>query len=123
MLHFMNSSIDIFLSSKLIVIMFKNPCLQNLRFKKLWIKSMNELVDRLVGTTHDGLQYVAEENGGHLQHRMDHLACFVGGMLVLGAHELPAAEVNPKWVPFAEKLTETCYKMYRLAPHVRDLIS
>jgi len=44
---------------------------------------------------------------------MDHLACFVAGMLMMGARELPPEEVDPHWEPTAAALAETCYEMYR----------
>ena len=41
---------------------------------------------------------------------MDHLVCFVPGMLALGAQHLP--EVHDAHMELAEKLGETCYQMY-----------
>jgi mannosyl-oligosaccharide alpha-1,2-mannosidase len=34
--------------------------------------------DRLVQTSPSGLRYLAEFKNGHLEHKMDHLACFAG---------------------------------------------
>merc|ERR1719271_2331252 len=47
---------------------------------------------------------------------MDHLACFVAGMLVHGAHSFHPGEIDPQWEPTAEKLTHTCFEMYRRSP-------
>ncbi|CAK0869297.1 unnamed protein product [Prorocentrum cordatum] len=47
---------------------------------------------------------------------MDHLACFVGGMLMLGSRTLPTAEVDPYWETLAAEIGETCYEMYRRMP-------
>lgn len=51
-----------------------------------WEESMGAMIDKLVfkGSIPDSM-YVAEYNHNHVIHKMDHLACFVGGMLVLGS--------------------------------------
>merc|ERR1719215_1960644 len=46
---------------------------------------------------------------------MDHLACFVPGMLMLGSENLPEKEVDPDWKPLAGELTDTCFNMYKLS--------
>ena len=59
-----------------------------------------------------GLTYIAEEKNGRVDHKMDHLACFVGGMLVYGARELsPEAghgnsgpPVRRRWTPGGSRL-------------------
>ena len=82
------------------------------RYKKLYVKAMNEMMDRLIVKTRQGTVFVAEENAGRRLDRMDHLACFVTGMLILGITELKPEEVDPRWYPAAEGIAETCYKMY-----------
>merc|ERR1711865_608563 len=47
-------------------------------WKDAWKKAMEEMQNRLIKKTAGGLTYVAEENGGKVLHKMDHLACFVG---------------------------------------------
>jgi mannosyl-oligosaccharide alpha-1,2-mannosidase len=41
-------------------------------------------------------------------HKMDHLACFVPGMLVLGAQ----GDVAPRYLALAADLSDTCVQMY-----------
>jgi len=89
---------------------------QDTRLKDKWKKAMKEMMDGLVQETEGGLTYVAEKDNGHLKHRMDHLACFVGGMLMLGARSLPADEVDPRWEDVAAGIAQTCYEMYRRSP-------
>lgn len=36
-----------------------------------------------------GLVFIADKNGGHLDTKMDHLVCFMGGLLALGAYTDP----------------------------------
>eukprot|EP00929_Paragymnodinium_shiwhaense_P055563 TRINITY_DN27839_c0_g1_i1.p1 TRINITY_DN27839_c0_g1~~TRINITY_DN27839_c0_g1_i1.p1 ORF type:complete len:687 (+),score=184.46 TRINITY_DN27839_c0_g1_i1:151-2211(+) len=85
-------------------------------WKEQWKEAMNEMHERLILKTDGGLTYVAEENGGSISHKMDHLACFVGGMLIYGARTLPKKEVDGQWEATAEGITETCYQMYHRQP-------
>lgn len=52
------------------------------------------------------------------QHKMDHFACYIPGMIVLGLRGLGKHETErrAKWERMAEDLTETCYKMYERSP-------
>jgi len=47
---------------------------------------------------------------------MDHLACYVGGMLALASHFVPEEEVEDWWLPTGIEVTRTCYEMYQLSP-------
>lgn len=56
--------------------------------------------------------YVADLNGvGQLGHKMDHLACFVGGMLAVGAQD--GGPLDAEYLTLADAIGETCYEMYR----------
>merc|ERR1712100_867677 len=81
-------------------------------WKDSWKQAMQEMKNRLILRTAGGLTYVAEENNGRANHKMDHLACFTGGMLVYGSHNVPAQEVDKEWARNAAGITETCYQMY-----------
>mmetsp|Transcript_97161 Transcript_97161/g.275245 ORF Transcript_97161/g.275245 Transcript_97161/m.275245 type:complete len:643 (-) Transcript_97161:68-1996(-) len=81
-----------------------------------WKKAMSEMTKRLLLTTKGGLLYLAEENNGKPVHKMDHLACFVGGMLKYAARVLPKEHVDDSWEGNAAALTETCYQMYHRQP-------
>lgn len=85
-------------------------------WKDTWVQAMREMQNRLVLRTKGGLTYVAEENNGRANHKMDHLACFTGGMLVYGARTLPKEEVDQAWEMNAAGITETCYQMYHRQP-------
>ena len=48
---------------------------------------------------------------------MDHLACFVPGMLALGAHAgAVEGEKANKYMQLARELTDTCWHMYSSQP-------
>jgi len=85
-------------------------------WKDTWKKAMDEMQQRLILRTQGGLTYVAEENNNRITHKMDHLACFVGGMLVYGARTLPQSEVDKVWEFTAAGITDTCYQMYARQP-------
>jgi len=85
-------------------------------WKDAWKRAMSKMMDRLIFTTSGGLTYIAEEKNGVADHKMDHLACFVGGMLVYGARQLPEADVDSRWEKTAAGITETCYQMYHRQP-------
>jgi mannosyl-oligosaccharide alpha-1,2-mannosidase len=86
------------------------------RLKEKWKDAMREMLDELVKKTDGGLTYICEKDNNQLRHRMDHLACFVAGMLIMGARELPKAEVDPRWETTAAELTYTCHMMYKRSP-------
>jgi len=85
-------------------------------WKDAWKKSMDEMHGSLILKTSGGLGYVAEQNAGMVSHKMDHLACYVGGMLIYGAKTLPKSEVDQRWSQSAADITETCYQMYHRQP-------
>eukprot|EP00930_Biecheleria_cincta_P027934 TRINITY_DN19516_c0_g2_i1.p1 TRINITY_DN19516_c0_g2~~TRINITY_DN19516_c0_g2_i1.p1 ORF type:complete len:700 (+),score=129.99 TRINITY_DN19516_c0_g2_i1:24-2102(+) len=96
-------------------------------WKDAWKRAMDKMMQRLIFQTRGGLTYIAEEKGGNPDHKMDHLACFVGGMLIYGARELPKSDVDSRWETTAAGITETCYQMYNrqpsnLAPEASSLI-
>lgn len=83
--------------------------------------------DAVAGLEAHLLQYSAEDDLFYLQElslpsmsgmtRMDHLLCFVPGMLALGTlFETEDATKNARHLALAEKLMQTCYEMYRRQP-------
>jgi mannosyl-oligosaccharide alpha-1,2-mannosidase len=85
-------------------------------WKDGWLQAMREMKKRLIFRTRGGLTYVAEEQNGRPNHKMDHLACFSAGMLIYGARTLPKNEVQQAWEKDAADITETCYQMYHRMP-------
>jgi len=79
------------------------------QYKRMYLQSIKGMQNRLVRTD-DGLTYVQELKNGHDERKMDHLVCFVPGLLALGAQHMP--EVHDEHMALAEKLVETCYQMY-----------
>lgn len=77
--------------------------------KKMYDESTKGILEHLVQTSSAGHVFVAESKGGSLVFKMDHLACFVGGMFVLGSKYADDPEAHMK---AAKGIGETCYQMY-----------
>ncbi len=69
----------------------------------------------------EGFTYIAEMKGNKLMHKMDHLACFVGGMFALGAyHKVHEAkgensnyvDLNDEFMEIGKGVTATCHESY-----------
>ncbi|KAL7432933.1 hypothetical protein ACHAXM_010194 [Skeletonema potamos] len=85
-------------------------------YRKMWDKAMNGLHDQLVQKSKpNGLTYIADRTNGRLDHKMDHLVCFMGGSLALGAYTDPLGIDSSRAkrdLKTAKALTYTCYQMY-----------
>ena len=102
----------------------------------MYLESVKALKAKLI-MSDGGFTYVAELKGSRVDRKMDHLVCFVGGLLALGAqvtrHHSPAPRRPPpqhlhfppllhrpqhlpehrdEHMDLAAKITETCYRMY-----------
>jgi len=85
-----------------------------------WLRRMyDRAVDGMTGyllfeSTPNRLPYIAEHNGRAYVHKMDHLACFVGAMLALGAQD--GRPNDQRDLAVAEGIVETCFQMYARQP-------
>ncbi|DAZ97066.1 TPA: hypothetical protein N0F65_001250 [Lagenidium giganteum] len=77
--------------------------------KSMYETAVNGMIDRLVRRSKpSGWLYVGEYERGVLEGRMEHLVCFVPGMLALGyMHGMPKSHLT-----LAEDLARTCVHMY-----------
>jgi hypothetical protein len=62
-----------------------------------------------------GDTYLADYSGRY-EHKMDHLACFVPGMLALGVAQRPDGATAKRDLQTAKELMATCVKMYKSQP-------
>lgn len=77
------------------------------------IEGMHKIL--LQKSSPSGLTYIADRNSGRMDHKMDHLVCFMGGLLGLGAYTDPLGIDSPRAqrdMRTAKALTYTCYQMY-----------
>ncbi|CAR26380.1 hypothetical protein ZYGR_0H01880 [Zygosaccharomyces rouxii] len=96
----------------------------------LYRASIEGMKKHLLGTSKpNGLVYIGEKQFGlrsELDPKMDHLVCFMGGLLAMGATEglpIKKARKQPFWDTtresdwkLAQDLTYTCYQMYAQIP-------
>ena len=82
----------------------------------MYDKAMEGVHEKLVQRSPDGLAYIADLNSGRLDHKMDHLVCFMGGSLALGAYTDPRGLDSPnakRDLALGKDLARTCYEMYK----------
>ncbi|XP_021894326.1 mannosyl-oligosaccharide 1,2-alpha-mannosidase MNS1-like [Carica papaya] len=84
-------------------------------YRQMWETSMKGLLSLVRRTTPSSFTYICERNGGSLTDKMDELACFVPGMLALGASGYGSDE-SQKFLLLAEELAWTCYNFYQSTP-------
>ncbi|KAG6829250.1 hypothetical protein H0H92_005130 [Tricholoma furcatifolium] len=82
-----------------------------------YLKSIDGIIRTLLYVTPTrGLLYAASINGVRVIHNLEHLACFLSGLLALGVHSIPEEYLSPgqrerhQWA--AEGLAYTCYVSY-----------
>jgi len=85
-------------------------------YREMWDKAMKGVHDQLVQkSTPNGLTFLADRDNGRINRKMDHLACFMGGALALGAYTDPQGLDSARAqrdLKTAKALTYTCYQMY-----------
>mmetsp|Transcript_129792 Transcript_129792/g.250330 ORF Transcript_129792/g.250330 Transcript_129792/m.250330 type:complete len:586 (+) Transcript_129792:70-1827(+) len=88
-----------------------------------WKAAMHGMREALIRTTPNGRTYIATEamslpkgKFSTSSTQMEHLSCFMGGLLALGAHLLPREDAESWWLPTGAAITETCYEMYHQSP-------
>lgn len=90
------------------------------KYRIMYDKAMDGAHENLVQkSTPDGLTYVADFLDGNLDLKMDHLACFMGGLWALGAYTNPHGLNSPKAqrdLTYGKAITYTCYQMYARFP-------
>jgi mannosyl-oligosaccharide alpha-1,2-mannosidase len=93
------------------------------QYKRMYLAAMDGMFAKLIGEAParkgGKRMFIGElDKRGSQVRKMDHLACFVPGMLALGlmhgVTDDPA--VSDQHFRAAEELTDTCYAMYKLVP-------
>ncbi|OWZ07364.1 Mannosyl-oligosaccharide alpha-1,2-mannosidase [Phytophthora megakarya] len=90
------------------------------KFKTQYMIAVDGIMDKLLGKSKpNGFVFIGELVYGKFEPKMDHLVCFVPGMLALGYQNgMPEEHLT-----LAKQLMETCYQMYaqmeaKLAPEI-----
>ena len=70
-------------------------------------------------STPSGLTYLAKQSYGRLEHKMEHLACFSGGMFAMGSLDVTDERRRNYFFQLGANITDTCYESYRrTATHI-----
>ncbi|KAL5223159.1 hypothetical protein ABZP36_027872 [Zizania latifolia] len=83
-------------------------------YRQMWEASMEGLIS-LTRKTTSNFYYLSEKNGDSFSDKMDELACFVPGMLALGASGY-GPEKAKEIMNLAKELAWTCYNFYQSTP-------
>ena len=87
------------------------------KYREMWDKAMTGMHEQLMHKSKpNGLSYIADKYGdSRLDHKMDHLVCFMGGSLALSAYTDPLGLDSPRAqrdLKAAKAIAYTCYQMY-----------
>ncbi len=87
---------------------------KNEQYRRMYVECMRGMINSLYSENQDGDAWIAEMDYGRKIEKQDHLACFIPGMLALGAKTgAVEGEEATKHLRIADRLLETCVKSYR----------
>jgi mannosyl-oligosaccharide alpha-1,2-mannosidase len=87
------------------------------RLRQAYASAVRGVETAMKQTSSDGFVYVSELHGRSPSHRMDHLACFSGGMFALGAATDAHGSAGNEAADAAQlgrDVARTCMQMYRM---------
>lgn len=79
--------------------------------REMYDGAMQAIVEHMIRTSAGGLIYASDMKFERLEHKMDHLACFAGGLFALGA-QTQQDENSAKYMEIGEGITNTCHESY-----------
>lgn len=83
--------------------------------REMFDEAMSAVMTHMLKTSQNGLMYFAEMKYERIEHKMDHLGCFSGGLMGLGANRtLGTAPPNQSkvYMDVAKAITHTCHESY-----------
>ncbi|XP_065089168.1 mannosyl-oligosaccharide alpha-1,2-mannosidase IA isoform X2 [Ochlerotatus camptorhynchus] len=79
--------------------------------REMYDDAMQAIIQNMIRTSPGGLTYVSDLKFERLEHKMDHLACFAGGLFGLGGTTLNN-QYSERYMEIGEGLTSTCHESY-----------
>ncbi|KAF4520938.1 hypothetical protein B566_EDAN008913 [Ephemera danica] len=79
--------------------------------RHMFDSAMQPLMTHMIRNSNSGLVYVSDMKFDRLEHKMDHLACFAGGLFGLASRTLDN-NLSVRYMEVAEGLTNTCHESY-----------
>ncbi|XP_055342948.1 mannosyl-oligosaccharide alpha-1,2-mannosidase IA-like [Paramacrobiotus metropolitanus] len=81
--------------------------------KEMYDTAMEFVVKHLLQTSKSGLKYWGDWMTNRIEHKMDHLACFSGGLFGLSAKY---AKDPDQYLTLGKEITRTCHETYTRTP-------
>nr|CAH7746703.1 unnamed protein product [Callosobruchus chinensis] len=82
--------------------------------RQMFDDAMQAVFQHMLRTSPSGLTYFAELKFDRLDHKMDHLSCFSGGLLGLASKTLKNDQ-SQRYMEVAKQITNTCHESYARA--------
>ncbi|XP_014244407.1 mannosyl-oligosaccharide alpha-1,2-mannosidase IA-like isoform X2 [Cimex lectularius] len=79
--------------------------------RTMYDSAMDAVIQHMLKTSHGGLMYFSELKFERIENKMDHLACFSGGLLALGAQTRRNSN-SERHMEIAKGITRTCHESY-----------
>ncbi|XP_050313320.1 mannosyl-oligosaccharide 1,2-alpha-mannosidase IA [Anthonomus grandis grandis] len=79
--------------------------------RQMFDEAMEAAMKHMLQESPGGLTYFAELKFERVEHKMDHLACFSGGMLALASRTLKD-DHSTSYMDIAKRITHTCHESY-----------
>ncbi|KAL3883745.1 hypothetical protein ACJMK2_029979 [Sinanodonta woodiana] len=84
--------------------------------RQMYDEAVKAMEAKLIQKSKSGLVYFGELKSGRIEHKMDHLGCFCGGMLAMGAE---GSDNKDKYLQLGADIANTCHESYiRAATHL-----
>ncbi|XP_070323339.1 mannosyl-oligosaccharide 1,2-alpha-mannosidase IB isoform X2 [Odocoileus virginianus] len=79
--------------------------------RKMYDDAIEAIEKHLIRKSRGGLTFIGEWKNGHLEKKMGHLACFAGGMFVLGADGSKMDKAG-HYLELGAEIARTCHESY-----------
>eukprot|EP00069_Balaena_mysticetus_P003222 bmy_16450T0 len=79
--------------------------------RKMYDDAIEAIEKHLIRKSRGGLTFIGEWKNGHLEKKMGHLACFAGGMFVLGADGSRMDQAG-HYLELGAEIARTCHESY-----------
>jgi hypothetical protein len=81
--------------------------------RDMYDKAMDGMIEHVLQySSPSHLAYIPNYNGGGLERKMDHLTCFMPGLLALGTVGMPDSARKTRDLRVAKEVMKTCWLMY-----------
>lgn len=85
---------------------------EDVQAKRMYEDAIDAAVEHMMRQSHSGMLYFGDRKYDHTEAKMDHLTCFIGGLIGLGARNHTLPEQRTKQMLIAANVTNTCHESY-----------